>query len=100
MRELDMEKIKTARAFYDFVPKAITGIVKQKRVCVIAFVFICYFLWHEVIPCIIITLLHRWYFLNLFLQMVANRFDCITICMGEIFEFDELCGECAPIEVR
>ena len=96
VQELDQEKMKTEKAFHDFLPLTIVRDIKLKKV----FIFIRQFFWLGV------TTQRKWYQKwqfppprQFFIQVSAENFDCVTIFFGDIVGFNDLTNDCSATEV-
>ena len=78
VQELDQEKMKTEKAFHDFLPLTIVRDIKLKKV--------------------------PWYWKESFrtfpigIQVSAENFDCVTIFFGDIVGFNDLTNDCSATE--
>ena len=82
VRLLDTEKMKTEKAFHDFLPKSIIRDLKRKRVRLV-----CDFLSFKVS------------YIVLHLQVLAEKFDNVTILFGDVVGFVEITANCTPNEL-
>ena len=75
VQELDQEKMKTEKAFHDFLPLTIVRDIKLKKV----------------------PQSRKESFL-IFIQVSAENFDCVTIFFGDIVGFNDLTNDCSATE--
>ena len=97
VQELDQEKMKTEKAFHDFLPLTIVRDIKLKKVVI----FIWQFFWlgattHEGSDSKKGLFPPPW---QLFIQVSAENFDCVTIFFGDIVGFNDLTNDCSATEV-
>ena len=81
---LDNEKMKTEKAFHDFLPKSIVKELKQKRVCYHMYYF------H-------VTNTNSYFCVH---QVLAENFDFVSIFFADIVDFSALTANCTPNEVK
>ena len=77
VQELDQEKMKTEKAFHDFLPLTIVRDIKLKKV---------------------LEYRKEYSFLPTDIQVSAENFDCVTIFFGDIVGFNDLTNDCSAIE--
>ena len=77
VQELDQEKMKTEKAFHDFLPLTIVRDIKLKKV---------------------LEYRKEYSFLPTDIQVSAENFDCVTIFFGDIVGFNDLTNDCSATE--
>ena len=83
MRELDAEKMKTEKAFHDFLPASVVRAMKKGKVG--------------------LSVRERSYMSSsqgVEGTVLAEHFDCVTIFYGDIIGFSGLISDCSANEVR
>ena len=83
MGELDAEKMKTEKAFHDFLPTSVVRDMKRRKVT-----------WSGV-PRVVSEMSQQ----AGEGSVLAEQFDCVTIFYGEIIGFTALISDCSASEV-